>query len=254
LHMGEALYQLRQVLYQMIEEGLPFKKLRAKVKKFMSMIDATPDKWVTKKVLTDWDNHNFNADGATKAIEDLYVIQPPFQSTSPEALDKAMKFVGAKYTYGIVDTESGFEIENDIACGYIYFDKLIHRASDKISARSIGPYNRKTSQPMGGKVHQGGHRLGEMEVWAWLAHNSKDFLRDLLTIHSDSIGKKIDMLAEVLQNPDLTETEDMDDTPQALRIMESYLNIIGLNMSSDDLRKSNLFECVEAARHADELL
>jgi DNA-directed RNA polymerase beta subunit len=240
LHMGEAVYQLKKKLKARLIAG-EIDELISDLLTFLNIIDETPNKWASAQVLEDFKRIQ-DEKGTETAIDELYVIQPSYQSTSPMKLKQAMDYVGAQDKYMLTDVGTGLEIRKPIACGYMYFDKLVHRASDKISARSIGPYNKKTSQPMGGKSNRGGHRLGEMEVWAWLAHNAKDYLKDLLTVHSDSVAKKNAMLADILQNPMLIdEDEDKDNRPQSLRILESYLNVVGLSLNFGDEKLSDLY-------------
>ena len=237
LAVGEAIYQLKR----MMKENLVDAELL--LTNFLTILMGK-DHWTTKKVLASF-NSDCSATDIITAIDNIYIIMPPFETPTPEKVDKVMQFTGAKYKMNITDGETGEKILNPVAAGYMYFDKLVHRASDKISARSIGPYSRKTSQPMGGKTNQGGHRLGEMEVWALLAHDSKDFLGDLLTVHSDSIGLKNKALADILQNPSLAEGDENDDKPQSLRVLESYLNIMALTIegveSSDIMRQDEYY-------------
>ena len=254
LHMGEAIYQLRQSLYSM-----EVSEARSRLSDFLSLVDNTDNGWTTEKILSKFDK-DVSEKGLKVAVDNIYVIMTPFRSASYDQIKQIMEFTGATYTQQITDNDvevdstsiirlldpsyaehfSAGDFTNQIACGYMYFHKLVHRASEKVAARSIGPYNKKTSQPMGGKSNQGGHRLGEMEVWALLAHDAKDFLKDLLTVHSDSVGLKNKVLSEILQNPSLIEEEEQDDRPQSLRIMEAYLNIAGLTMNTDDGRLPDL--------------
>src|SRR6185369_3798200 len=70
---------------------------------------------------------------------------------------------GSTYLY---DGGSGERFDQPATVGIIYMMKLGHMVDDKMHARSIGPYSLITQQPLGGKAQFGGHRFGEMEVWA----------------------------------------------------------------------------------------
>ena len=65
--------------------------------------------------------------------------------------------------------------------------KLHHLVEEKIHARAIGPYSLVTQQPLGGKSHFGGQRLGEMEVWALEAYGAANTLQEFLTVKSDDV-------------------------------------------------------------------
>ena len=47
--------------------------------------------------------------------------------------------------------------------GYIYTIKLNHMVADKFHARNTGPYALVHQQPVKGRAHGGGQRVGEME-------------------------------------------------------------------------------------------
>ncbi|QSW37983.1 DNA-directed RNA polymerase subunit beta [Candidatus Vidania fulgoroideae] len=81
----------------------------------------------------------------------------------------------------------GDTFDSYICFGYMYFFKLNHLASDKIHARSIGPYSIITQQPLRGRSNLGGQRLGEMEVWALESYGASYILHEMLTIKSDDI-------------------------------------------------------------------
>lgn len=230
LHLNEALYQLKKYLKSKKSIALKTNHLET----FLYIIDKTADKWISKRILKEYEeNLKKEKEGSIPigtAEDKLYIIQPPFQSIGPEDLFKAMKFTGAELKYEVFDPSNKMPIKNLLGCGYIYFLKLVHRSSDKMSARSIGPYSKKTLQPLGGKSRLGGHRCGEMEAWSLIAHGSENLLTDFLTVQSDSSGLKNKFLANVLQNPELAENNVTDDTPQSLRLFEAYLKVLGLEL------------------------
>lgn len=233
VHSNEALYQLKQQLHEMTTQDSDDPDyIKNHLKGFLNLIDKTDDKWVTKIIFNEFVK---NIKISYKhAIDNLYMIQPPFQSIGPEELDVLLNYTGAKYKYEMYHPAGKVNIKQPLTAGYMYFNKLIHRASDKMSARSIGPYSKKTLQPLGGKSKQGGHRLGEMEVWAVMAHGANDLLKNFLTVQSDSPGLKNKLLAEVLNNPELAGLEDTDERPQSLRLFDAYLKILTLEMDDED--------------------
>jgi len=225
LHLSECLYNLKKNMKSMTyEEAYKY------LEKFLDITDKTSDSWGKKSTLLSFKNIHTKF-GLIAAINRIELYQPPFESLGPEDLLKAIEFTGSKDKYKIHDPEENIDIENPIACGYLYFMKLVHRASEKMSARSIGPYSQKTLQPLGGRSNQGGHKLGEMEVWSLKAYGADGFLSDLLTIHSDSSGYKNRTLSDILKNPDLINEDNSEDNkPISLKLLEANLNSLGIEI------------------------
>ncbi len=82
---------------------------------------------------------------------------------------------------------TGEPFDQKVSVGIMYMLKLHHLVEEKIHARAIGPYSLVTQQPLGGKAHFGGQRLGEMEVWALEAYGAAYTLQEFLTVKSDDV-------------------------------------------------------------------
>ena len=234
LHLSEALYCLKNIMMKQKK-----KEALLTLAKFLNQLYINKEKfnWVLEKILKDYDK-TVKEETKEEAINNIKLIIPSFGSPHPKDLLELMKTVGAKTRHKIYDPEEDIFIQNDVVCGYMYFLKLVHRSSEKMSYRSIGPYSKRTSQPLSGKKRQGGHKLGEMEVWSLIAHGAETFLKDMLTTHSDSIGKKSKLLANILQNPELANNEE-DDTPQSLKVLESYFLQLGVKIDYEKEETSN---------------
>ena len=83
----------------------------------------------------------------------------------------------------LFDGQTGEPFDQKVCVGIMYMLKLHHLVEEKIHARAIGPYSLVTQQPLGGKAHFGGQRLGEMEVWALEAYGAAYTLQELSLIH-----------------------------------------------------------------------
>lgn len=223
LHLTEAIYNMNKQIEKMKNNNKTKQEINDYITKVFKLIDKTPKEWGFKKSLKLYKKNG--------SITQIY--QPAFQSISPHDLEKIIKLTKSKYKYELYNPEKKHVILNPIACGYMYFMKLIHRSSNKLIARSIGPYNKNTMQPVGGKKNMGGHRLGEMEIWALIAHGATNLIKDFLTTQSDSPKKKNILLSKILQNPELSTVETMDDRPQSFRLLEAYLKTLGLEIKNE---------------------
>ncbi len=116
-------------------------------------------------------------------------IVPPFSGTTEEEILNELKEAGFDKSgkVELFDGRTGDKFDQPIAIGNMYILKLHHMVEDKIHMRSIGPYSITTQQPLGGKAQNGGQRIGEMEVWAFLGYGAAYALREILTIKSDDV-------------------------------------------------------------------
>ena len=79
------------------------------------------------------------------------------------------------------------QLPKRVAAGYQYFMKLDHNAEDKKHFRATGPYQLTSEQPTASKKRHGGQRIGEMEIWALLAHDSFAIVDELMGVKSDDV-------------------------------------------------------------------
>ena len=55
-----------------------------------------------------------------------------------------------------------------------------------------------TQQPLSGKAQFGGHRFGELEVWALEAYGAGYTLRDVLTVKSDDVSGRLNLYTTIV--------------------------------------------------------
>ena len=100
---------------------------------------------------------------------------------------------------------TGEMMEASIFFGVVYYQRLKHMVRDKIHARTRGPINFLTRQPLEGRSREGGQRFGEMERDAGVAHGASEFVADRL-IHSTDpfevpVCKQCGCMAEAAHDP-----------------------------------------------------
>lgn len=236
LHLSKSFMDLKNNLKNMLKESNNFQQIKNKLVKYIidyyDIIDVTKDKYIVsqiKEYLKDINEKNID-----KKIDNLYLIQPPFESIKLDDLKKAMLYTNTEFKEKCYDNVTQQEIQNKIADGYMYFFKLNHIAREKLAKRGVGPYTTKTSQPLDGKNRKGGQRLGEMEVWALTSHEASVNLNEMLKTKSDSIQLRNKYISEMIFN-DTTNIDDEDDpVSQSIRLLQNYLKLVGLDYNIEE--------------------
>jgi len=104
--------------------------------------------------------------------------------------------------------------------------KLHHMVSDKIHARSTGPYTMVTQQPLGGKAQNGGQRFGEMEVWALEAYGAAATLQEMITIKSDDVYGRAKAYESIIKNEKIVGPK----LPESFNVLVKELQGLGLRV------------------------
>jgi DNA-directed RNA polymerase II subunit RPB2 len=96
--------------------------------------------------------------------------------------------------------KTGKKLKNRVFIGITYYQRLKHMVKEKIHARTTGPCQTATRQPVEGRAKNGGLRVGEMERDAIISHGCSEVLRDRLCVNSDLfetvVCKKCGFLSE----------------------------------------------------------
>ncbi len=126
----------------------------------------------------------------------------------------------------LFDGRTGEAFAQPVSVGVKYMLKLHHMVEDKIHMRSIGPYSLTTQQPLGGKAQNGGQRVGEMEVWAFLGYGAAYSLREILTIKSDDILGRSAAFDAIVSGERIKETN----TPATFNVLVRHLRGLGIDV------------------------
>lgn len=132
----------------------------------------------------------------------------------------------------LYDGRTGEAFSERTTVGKMYMIKLNHMVSDKIHARSTGPYTMVTQQPLGGKAQNGGQRFGEMEVWALEAYGASNTLQEMLTIKSDDVYGRAKAYESIIKGTAIQGPK----VPESFNVLVKELQGLGLKV---DLLQDN---------------
>lgn len=164
-----------------------------------------------------------------------YLEVPNFEVMDEATIAKLVEKVGTTKLerQTVYDGRTGEPFAGKVAVGYRYFLRLKHIASDKMHARSTGPYSVVTQQPVGGKAQLGGQRFGEMEVWGLESHGVPYSLQEMLTIKSDDVKGRTQAYKSIIQG----EPIKMENIPETFNVLVKELNSLGVKV---ELMKDNI--------------
>ena len=162
-------------------------------------------------------------------IDNLTIIQAPFRSCRIEDIHQAAEYTDTKFKQQIYDPLSKTTFLNKIAVGYIYFFRMVHIAAEKLAARGIGSYAKRTLQPLGGRKNKGGQRCGEMETACIIGHDAPCNLFEFLTTKSDCIDLKNRYIRNFIDSNLVDESKELDTRPESVKLLNAYLTILGVD-------------------------
>jgi DNA-directed RNA polymerase subunit beta len=156
------------------------------------------------------------------------VATPPFNGVPNEVISDELEKAGYARDgkSQLFDGRTGDAFEERTTVGVMHIIKLHHMVSDKIHARSTGPYTMVTQQPLGGKAQNGGQRFGEMEVWALEAYGAATTLQEMLTIKSDDVYGRAKAYESIIKNEAIVGPK----LPESFNVLVKELQGLGLRV------------------------
>lgn len=174
------------------------------------------------------------------------VATPPFNGVLDETISDELEKAGFARDgkFQLYDGRDGSAFEERTTVGVMHMIKLHHMVSDKIHARSTGPYTMITQQPLGGKAQNGGQRFGEMEVWALEAYGAASTLQEMITIKSDDVYGRAKAYESIIKN-DLIIGPKL---PESFNVLVKELQGLGLRVDLLDESEDAIVDAEQVIR------
>ena len=171
------------------------------------------------------------------------VATPPFNGVPNEVISDELEKAGLARDgkSQLFDGRTGEAFEERTTVGVMHMIKLHHMVSDKIHARSTGPYTMVTQQPLGGKAQNGGQRFGEMEVWALEAYGAATTLQEMLTIKSDDVYGRAKAYESIIKDEPIVGPK----LPESFNVLVKELQGLGLRVDLLDESEDAVIDAEE---------
>ncbi|MGP1927084.1 MAG: hypothetical protein ACTS80_00540, partial [Candidatus Hodgkinia cicadicola] len=153
---------------------------------------------------------------------------PPFTDLCPRrniALFNRVRLTSESRQTQLYDGATGEPFKFKTLVGVVYMYKLNHMVDDKIHARSTGPYSNVTNQPVKGKKHRGGQRVGEMELWTFQSHGASHLIKETISTKCDDVAAR-----ESYKRSLVSHEAQKYSGSESFRALQSKLTAIGLNV------------------------
>ena len=176
------------------------------------------------------------------------VATPPFNGVPDEVISDELEKAGYARDgkSQLFDGRTGEAFEERTTVGVMHIIKLHHMVSDKIHARSTGPYTMVTQQPLGGKAQNGGQRFGEMEVWALEAYGAATTLQEMLTIKSDDVYGRAKAYESIIKDEVIVGPK----LPESFNVLVKELQGLGLRVDLLDESEDAVIDAEEVIAEA----
>ena len=220
-HLGWGGRELGRQLNEYIEQEFNDEALRK------NLLEIYSSSSQTRKVIESLDREGLV--GLVRELKDgVPVKSPVFDGAHETEIARIQELAGIDEDGKTIlfDGQTGEPFDQKVCVGIMYMLKLHHLVEEKIHARAIGPYSLVTQQPLGGKAHFGGQRLGEMEVWALEAYGAAYTLQEFVTIKSDDVAGRTRIFDSIVRG-------DMNfepGLPESFKVLRKELQALGLDV------------------------
>ncbi len=179
------------------------------------------------------------------------VATPSFNGVPNEVIADQLEKAGYSRDgkFQLFDGRSGEVFEERTTVGIMHMIKLHHMVSDKIHARSTGPYTMVTQQPLGGKAQNGGQRFGEMEVWALEAYGAASTLQEMITIKSDDVYGRAKAYESIIKNEPIVGPK----LPESFNVLVKELQGLGLRVDLLDETEDAVIDAAQVIKEVSDI-
>jgi len=201
IYIGKILLNMNKELSKKIE----FKESISNIKKIIldvyKQLDTTKDQRIVKSIQKKLTNIK-DIELKKQILENKFkfiIIYEPFENITFNRIRQAAQMLNIPLEEKVFIPELNTWSKTSVPVGCQYIQLMEQFGKDYHSARSTGKYTMLTGQPVKGKKNIGGQTVGPLDVYALLNYDSKNMLKELLTIKSDDFYNKRRIYSQILE-------------------------------------------------------
>jgi DNA-directed RNA polymerase subunit beta len=201
IYLGKIFFFLREMIKTEAKEGLSLDKIKIKILKIYTLLDSSDDKRQVKSL-----NSLFKNTSDKELISkfrnseiEFNLIIPPFTTVTFKSIQEAANILSIPLDEKVFISEFNTWTKYKVPVGYTYYSALEQLSSDYESTRSVAGYVGSTGAPTKGKKLLGGQSVGDLDVNSLLTYNANKLLEELMTVRSDNMRAKNQVLSSLRQ-------------------------------------------------------
>jgi DNA-directed RNA polymerase beta subunit len=117
-------------------------------------------------------------------------------------------------------------VRDNIFCSPMYVNKLYKLTKSIINSRDFGLVKDITQQPVRGRAHGGGSRLGQMEIEGLLTAGCDLSVKEFLTVKSDHNEEKRKFVKQVVEKGDFDMSDGSESIGRTKKVVSTILNFL----------------------------
>ncbi len=228
LYIGKIMWYLKEKIKKM-----PVKNAKILIIDVYTCLDKSKEqkliKSISKKLNSISDNILKNK--FKNGVFNITYIIEPFTNIDFKSIQNAANILKLELEEHVFIPELGVYTKNKVPVGKSYIQSLEAFGVDFESVRSSGKYTQITGQPVKGKKNFGGQSVGYLDVFNLLTYDANEILQELMTIRSDNIKEKRNMLNSIIRTGEYSLPESQNNKGKTYDLMNTFITSLGLKIS-----------------------
>ena len=228
LYIGKILWFLKEKI-----KNIPIKKAKSLIIDVYTFLDKSKEQKLVKSISKKLNSISDNVlkTKFSKGIFNITYIIEPFVNIDFKSIRNAADVLKIELEEKVFIPELGTYTKKKVPVGKTYMQPLEAFGVDFESVRSSGKYAQITGQPVKGKKNYGGQSVGYLDVFNLLTYDSEEILQEFMTVRSDNITEKRNMLNSIIKSGEYSLKTMSKNKGRTYNLMETFITSLGLKIT-----------------------